>query len=295
MHMRPFHILLLLGCLLAGSTLWAEPALAQRSGQTPAAFEGVDMDERLGETIPTDIVFHDENGEDVTLDAYFDGEKPVVLNLVYHNCTMLCNVVLDSFTKSLAALDWTPGDEFEILTVSFNAIETADLARRQKERYVQQLGKPEAAPGWHFLTGTEASIERLTQAVGFQYRWVEAQQEFAHPAALIFLSGTGKITRYLYGVDVPASDLRPALVEASEGTVGTPLDQIFLFCFHYDPQANSYVANATNLMRLGGVLTVLALGFMLVFFWRREGRKHRLENGKRAAGDSRSKWELESG
>lgn len=286
MSLRYLHILLLLGCLFAGSLHWAEPAQAQRSGQTPEVFEGVDMDERLGETIPTNIVFHDEYGTDVTLASYFDGEKPVVLNLVYHNCTMLCNVVLDSFTKTLADLDWVPGEEFEILTVSFNAIETADLARRQKERYVQQLGKPEAATGWHFLTGTEAAIEQLTDAVGFQYRWIEAQQEFAHPAALIFLSGTGKITRYLYGVDVPARDVRPALVEASEGTVGTPLDQIFLFCYQYDPQANSYVANATNLMRLGGILTVLALGCMLVVFWRREGRKHKLETRK---------WELENG
>ncbi len=273
MRARWIHSLVLMGCLLAGGLLPAWPAAAQRTGQTPPGLDGVGLDERLGEALPLDAVFRDEAGQPTPLGAFFDGERPVLLNLVYHDCPMLCNLVLDRLTTTLGEMDWTPGGAFEVLTVSFNAIETPELARQQKARYLEVLGKPEAAAGWHFLTGEDAAIGRLTDAVGFRYRWIEAQQQFAHPATLIFLSGHGKITRYLYGLEYPPRDVRAALVEASEGTVGTTADKIFLYCFQYDPQANSYVPHAVNLMKGGGVLTLLALGTMLLYFWRREGRK----------------------
>ena len=263
-------------CLLLSSLLAAAPAPAQIAEQAARAYEGVGIDQRLGHAVPQDLVFQNETGEAVTLGTYFDGTRPVLLTLVYHTCPMLCNTLLDGFTGSLAAMTWVPGAEFEVLTVSFNAIDTPELARRQKARYLAQLGKPEAEEGWHFLTGDEAAINALTEAVGFNYRWVEAQQEYAHPAALIFLNGDGTITRYLPDLKPRPRDVRATLVETAEGSVGTLLDRAFLFCFQFDPEANTYALHATNAMRIGGLLTVLALGAMLFVLWRRETRRKKI-------------------
>ncbi len=246
---------------------------AQPSGQKLGVFEGVGMTEKLGGSLPLDLTFRDETGRTVKLGDYFGGEHPVVLNLVYHSCPMLCNLVLDGTTAAMKGLDWTPGDEFTALAISFSPAEGPEESARAKERYTQMLGKPEAASGWHFLTGSEESIQALTSAVGFEYKWVEAQQEYAHPAVVTFLSGEGKITRYLYGLDIPSRTMRTALLEASEGKIGSPLDQAILFCFQYDPSENSYVPDAINLMKAGGGLTLLALGSFLLFFWRRERRR----------------------
>ncbi len=251
---------------LAGS------AAAQRAGELPKAFEGVGIDERLGEHIPLDLTFTDENGATVSLGDYFDGERPVALNLVYFNCPMLCSLVLDGFTKTLEQMEWTPGEAFDVVTVSFAADETPDLAARAKERYLMVLDRPEAAKGWHFLTGSEENIHALADAVGFHFKWVEETQEYAHPTALILLGGDGKITRYLHGMQYEPRDVRTALVEASAGKVGTTVDRIVLYCFRYDSEANSYVADAVKLMKLGGGLTVLVLGLFLFIFWRRERR-----------------------
>jgi len=246
-------------------------ALAQRAGEMPAVFDSVGVTEHLGETIPGNITFRTSDGQTVAIEDYLGREKPVLLNLVYHDCPMLCNLVLDGVTAAMQEMSWTPGEQFEVLTVSFNKAETPALAARQKARYLDTYGRPAAANGWHFLTGEAASIDRLTRAVGFEYRWVEQQQQFAHPAVLIFLSPSGKISRYLYGLEYNPSDVRTALLEASEGTVGSTVDRVLLFCLQYDPNANSYVANAINIMKLGGLLTVLALGTVLLIFWRREG------------------------
>ena len=257
-------------CLLLGSVLMT--ASAQVAEQAAQAYEGVGIDQRLGAVVPDDLVFQNEVGETVPLGAYFDGARPVILTFVYHTCPMLCNTLLDGFTGSLAAMAWTPGQEFEVLTISFNAIDTPELASRQKARYVAQLGKQEAAEGWHFLTGDEAAINALTQAVGFNYRWVEQQQEYAHPAVLIFLTGDGTIARYLPDFRPRPLDLRATLVETSEGSVGSVLDRVFLYCFQFDPTANSYALHATNAMKIGGLLTVLALIATLFVLWRREVR-----------------------
>ena len=258
-------------CLLLGSVLTT--ASAQVAEQAAQAYEGVGIDQRLGEVVPQDLVFQNETGETVTLGTYLDGTRPVILTFVYHTCPMLCNTLLDGFTRSLAEMTWMPGQEFEVLTISFNAIDTPELASRQKARYVAQLGKPEAAAGWHFLTGDEAAIDALTQAVGFNYRWVEQQQEYAHPAALIFLTGNGTIARYLPDLTPRPLDVRATLVETSEGAVGSVLDRVFLFCFQFDPTANSYALHATNAMKIGGLLTVLALIATLFVLWRREVRR----------------------
>lgn len=255
------------------STLGALSAWAQRSGQQLAVFEGVGIEEQLGARIPLELTFFDEEGQPVVLQKFFDGRRPVVLALVYHDCPMLCNLVLDGLTRTLQQMSWTPGDQFEVLAVSFNHRETPEQARRQKVRYLEMLGKPAAGAGWHFLTGDSTTIRALTDAVGFYFRWVPEKQQFAHPAALIFLSGEGKISRYLYGLEHDPGDVRKALVEASEGRVGTVIDQVLLYCFQYDPNENSYVANAFNIMRLGGVVTMVVLGITLFLFWRRERRR----------------------
>jgi protein SCO1/2 len=261
---------LVLGILCAPPSAWA-----QRAGDMPAVFDSVGVDEQLGETIPGAITLYDSGGATVTLDEYLGRDRPVLLNLVYHDCPMLCNLVLDGLTAAMQEMSWTPGEQFEVLTVSFNAAETPEMAARQKARYLDTYGRTAAGSGWHFLTGDVAAIDRLTDAVGFEYRWVEEQQEFAHPAVLIFLSPSGKISRYLYGLEYDPSDVRTALVEASEGTVGSTVDRVLLYCLQYDPNANSYVADAINIMKLGGLLTVLALGTVLLIFWKREGRDQR--------------------
>jgi protein SCO1/2 len=267
---RLFRGILVLALALAVAGSGAADALAQKSGTTRKEFEGVGVTRHLGEKIPTDLTFKNADGEAVELSQYFDGETPVVLNLVYHDCPMLCGLMLSGITKTMDKLSWTPGQEYRVLTVSFNHRETPDVARKNKDTYVRRLGRPAAASGWHFLTGNQASIEALTGAVGFNFRWIEDEQEYAHPTTVIFLDGEGTVTRYIYGMELPKGDFRKALVEASNGNVGNPVDQIAMYCFQFDPNKNTYTANAFNIMKLGSGLTVLLLGAALFFFWRRE-------------------------
>ncbi|MEZ4702467.1 MAG: SCO family protein [Rhodothermales bacterium] len=247
-----------------------EPALAQKSGELPPIFEGVGLDQRLGEAIPDTLAFYDETGRLVRLSDYFNTGKPVLLSLAYQTCEMLCSVLLNGLTSTLGEMDWTPGEEFEVLTISFSAKDTPEVAAQQKAHYLDILGKPEAGEGWHFLTGSEASILTLAEAIGFRFKWVEEIQQYAHPATLTILTADGKISRYIQGLSFEARTVRLALLEASDGTIGSPIDQVTLYCLRYDPEANSYVLQATNLMKLGGLLTVLVLGLALVLFWKRE-------------------------
>jgi len=271
-------------CLAGG--IWALPeAHGQKSGTTKKEFEGVGVERHLGEQIPTDLTFRNAAGEAVELSRYFDGETPVVLNLVYHECPMLCGLMMNGITNTMQTLSWTPGQEYRVLTVSFNPRETPEIARKQKETYVKRFGRPESAGGWHFLTGSESAIHALTGAVGFNFRWIEDEQEYAHPTTLIFLSGSGTVTRYIYGMELPRGDFRKALVEASNGTVGNPVDQIAMYCFQFDPNKNTYTANAFNIMKLGSGVTVLILGVALFLFWRRE--RDDLERSQRSTSDRR--------
>lgn len=264
------YVWLLLSILLVGT------ASAQISGQQPDVFKDIGISEKLGSTIPGNLTFRDEQGKLVRIGDLLDGKRPVLLNLVYYSCPMLCNLLLDEQTSTLKEMAWTPGQQYEIITISFAPWDTPQMAAEHKARYLRQLGKPAAATGWHFLTGDEASIRAITQATGFKYKWVEEQKEFAHPAALIMLSGEGKITRYLYGLEHSPRDVRTALVEASQGKVGNVLDQVILFCFHYDANARGYVLQAKNVMKASGLLTMLALGSTLLVLWRREkGRQKR--------------------
>lgn len=261
----------LVALLLGGGVV--EHAEAQRTGQAREEYEGVGIDRKHGDSVPRDLTFTDHTGQEVTLGQYFDGERPVLLNLVYHDCPMLCGLLMNGVTTTIGDLEWTPGDEYTVLTVSFNPRETFEQAAEQRERYLDQLGREGAADGWHFLTGDAENIDALTDAVGFNLRWIESKQEFAHPTTYVFLSGEGTVSQYIHGMQLPQSDTRQALVEASNGKIGSPVDLVMLYCFQFDPNANTYTADAFNLMKIASVLTVLVLGGMLYVFWRRE-KKH---------------------
>lgn len=254
--------------------VWLLCVSAIASAQTgiPVALQDVGIDQKLNGQVPLDLEFRNENGDKVRLKEYF-GNKPVILSLVYYECPMLCTYVLNGLVRSLKPISFNPGKEFEIVTVSFNPEETADLAAQKKAVYLNEYGRPGASQGWHFLTGSAESIRQLTKAVGFKYKYDPKDKQFAHASGIMVVTPEGKLARYLYGVEYSARDIRLALVEASQNKIGTPADQLLLFCFHYDPTVGKYSANATNFVRLGGILTVLGLGVFIVIAIRREREK----------------------
>ena len=252
----------------------APPAQAQRSGQQRAALEGVGVTQKLGASVPQDLTFRNEAGEAVQLSEYFDGERPVALTLNYHNCPMLCQVQLRKFATALGKLSWTPGEKFRVLTVDINPDEGPEMAREAQERYRGAFDEPDVAmDGWHFLTGNKPAITALADSVGFHYRYLEDKQQYAHPAAVIFLSGTGKITRYFTTLDPAPGNLRTALVEASDGEIGSVADKVFLACAQFNPDSNSYSASALKVMQYGSGLLALIMGGALFVFWRRENEQ----------------------
>jgi protein SCO1/2 len=246
---------------------------AQLAEQVPAALENVGITEHLDAKLPLDLEFRDENGGVVTLASYFDGDHPVILTLNYYKCPMLCGLMLNGLVDGLRSMDWSPGDEFEIVTVSINPLETPELATAKKQNYLKLLDRPTAAEGWHFLTGRELEINRLAETVGFGYAYDPETQGYAHAAALMVCTPDGRVARYLYGIEYPAQKLKFALLEAAEGTVGSTLDQLILYCYHYDPTNRRYSPVAMNIMRLGGGATVLILGISLGVLWFREWRR----------------------
>lgn len=245
--------------LLAFALGLVPSAWAQLAGQTVPGTESVGLDDRIGDRIPTHLAFTDETGQTVQLADYYGQGRPVLIQLVYYNCPQLCNLLLDGWTRTAAEIAPTPGEEYTLLTISFDPTETPEQAARQKAKEIQNLGRPEAASGWHFLTGTDRNIKALADAVGFRYQWNEDAGQYAHPAAVTFTSPQGTITRYLVGVGFEPTDVRAAIAESSEGTVGTFVDQFIMFCFQYDPTTHTYTADVTNLMRAGAGLTVLLL------------------------------------
>ena len=230
---------------------------------TPGVLSQIGFDQRLGESVPLDLSFTDEAGRGVRLGDYF-GKRPVVLSLVYYDCPMLCTLSLNGLSAALEVLSFVPGQEFEVVTVSFDPKETPALAAAKKKAYLSRYKRPGAEVGWHFLTGSAESVTALTRAVGFRYVWDEATKQFAHPAGVVVLTPEAKISHYLFGVEYAPKDLRLALVAAGGGRIGGPADQLLLYCYRYDPQAGAFSANILNLVRLLGVLTVLSLaGYIL--------------------------------
>jgi protein SCO1/2 len=249
--------------------LFATSACAETT--LPRALRDVRFDQKLDAQVPLDLTFSDEAGKRVTL-ADYCGKKPVILVLAYYRCPMLCTLVLNGLVQALLELPFDAGREFEVVAVSFDARETPDLAAEKKKTYCERYGRPGAAAGWHFLTGDQESIDALTQAVGFGYSYDSARDQFAHASGLVVLTLTGKVSRYLYGIKFAPRDVRLGLVEASDNKIGSPVDQVLLFCFHYDPAEGKYGAKVMTFVRAGGVLTLVSLIAMVMYFLRREGR-----------------------
>ncbi|HEU4767092.1 MAG TPA: SCO family protein [Pyrinomonadaceae bacterium] len=239
----------------------ARPSAGNPSTGLPTALRDVRIEQKLDQQLPLDLSFRDENGQQVTLGKYF-GKKPVVLSLVYYDCPMLCTQILNAMVTSFRVLPFEVGKEFDVVTISFDPRETAQLAAAKKKVYVDYL--PEkmhagAQTGWHFLTGDAASIERITDAVGFRYHYDEATKQFAHASGIMIATPEGKLSRYFYGVDYAARDLRLGLIESSQSKIGSPVDQLLLYCYHYDPATGKYGAAVMRVMRIAGVLTLVAL------------------------------------
>jgi protein SCO1/2 len=234
----------------------------------------VGIDQRLNQQVPLGLIFRDEAGNEVHLQDYFDG-RPVVLVLAYYRCPMLCTEVLNGLTKSLQAIPFSMGQQYRVVTVSFDPNEHSDLAAAKKVAYVKSYGKSGAETGWHFLTGEQASIDRLTQAVGFRYVYDPALNQFAHASGIYLLTPEGKIARYFFGIDFPPRDLRLALVEASAGKIGSPADQLLLMCYHYDESTGRYTPSIMGFIRLGGVATLAVVGLLIGRAWFQERRSHR--------------------
>lgn len=247
-------------------------AITEAQSDLPPVLKGVDVEEHLGELVPQDMQFTDENGQPVRLSQVLPKDKPVVVTLVYYDCPMLCNLVINGLVKSLQETGLELGRDFEAVTVSIDPKDSPAQSTDRRRRHLQALGKPESAP-WHFLTGTEENIRRLADALGFQYKYDEGTKQYAHPAVVHVLTPEGSISRYLYGTTFPPKDLRLALLEAAGGRVGTSFDRIILSCFKYDTAQRRYGFYIFGFLRLGALMVFFSLSAMLIYFWRRELKK----------------------
>ncbi|MGI8811437.1 MAG: SCO family protein [Pyrinomonadaceae bacterium] len=278
--------------LLAAAFLFAlEPARAQKtehynsplyspkyydpsqgtSNGLPDALQTIGIDQRLGQQLPLDAEFKDENGQPVKLGQFFNNGRPVVLALVYYECPMLCNQVLNGLMGSMKGISLDPGKDFDVLAVSFDARENdkADLAKNKKASYIERYGRPGTENGWHFLTGNQASIDAITSAAGFKYKWDDRSNQFAHASAIMIVTPEGKMSKYMYGIDYAPRDLKFGLMESAESKVGTRADQLLLYCYHYDPATGKYGFAILAVIRFFAVLTLLGMATMGFVFWRR--------------------------
>jgi len=250
----------------------------QNVGVRPELLKEVGIDQKLNSSIPLDLMFRDEHGKSVALGQYF-GSKPVILTLVYYNCPMLCTQVLNGLDRSLEQIPMTIGRDFYVVTVSIDSTDQPPLAEAKQAVYLGMYNRPGSAAGWHFLTGEESQIKQLAAAVGFRYAYDPDSKQYAHASGIMLLTPEGKISRYFYGVTYPERDMRLGLVEASEGKIGSPVDQVLLFCYHYDPHTGKYGLLISRVIQLGGLVTVLIGGIFLILLFR--GEHYELQ-GKRA-------------
>jgi len=235
----------------------------------PPGLKNVGIEQHLNEQIPPELIFRDENGNQVRLADYF-GRKPMILNLVYYQCPMLCGEVLSGLESTLRVLKFDVGNQFDVLTVSFDPRETPAMATAKKAEFLKRYGRPGATQGWHFLTGPQQSIDALTKTAGFQYEYDANSGQFAHTTAIMVLTPEGRIAQYYYGVEYAPKDLRLGLIQASQNKIGNLADQVLLYCYHYDPATGKYGAVVMRILRLAGAATILTLGlFMIVMFRRR--------------------------
>jgi protein SCO1/2 len=246
-------------------------AQAQAPATRPAILSKVSIDQRLGQRVPLDLTFRDDNGASVTLASCFH-DRPVILTPVYYKCPMLCTLTLNQLTRSLNMISQNVGEQFDIVTFSFDPRETPDLAAEKKRMYLKAYRRKGAETGWHFLTGSEDSIHRLADAIGFHYTWDAQNQIYAHASGILVLMPDGTISRYFLGVDYPSADLQQAIADASRNTVAPPAEQIFLYCFHYDPATGKYGLIINRAIQAFGTITLIVLVLMIGLFLRRERR-----------------------
>lgn len=278
-HHRAISLAVLLGCLMLISV---RHVLAQEI--PPDRPPAVGLDQRLNVQVPLDLVFRDEQGQQVQLGDFF-GSRPVILTLGYYQCPMLCSLVRHGLLASLQELSFDAGNQFDVVNVSIDPREEPSIAAAQKAMYVQSYRRPGAAGGWHFLTGEETSIRTLAGAVGFRYAYDPQIAQYAHPAGIMVVTPRGRIARYFYGIDYPAQDLRLALVEASENQIGSPTDQFLLLCYHYDPKTGKYSLAILRLTRIIGSASALALGLGVFMLFRRERHKSQPMTGSPILGE----------
>ncbi len=262
------------GFLSAGAWANYEPKAAPMvATEAPKDLEGVGIDEQRGSQIDLNLKFKDESGQEVSLARYFgDSQQPVILSPVYYSCPGLCNFHLNALTDGMKQMDWTLGEKFKAIAVSFDVTEDSKVASKKKAAYMTAYGRPAAETGWHFLTGDEANVKALMTNLGFKYKWSAEANEWAHASAAIIVTPDGKISRYLPGLQIDPKDLKLALNEASSGKIGTFVDKLVLYCFQYNPHQSKYTLYAFNIMKLGGALMVLVLALWLLPIWIRSRR-----------------------
>ncbi len=248
-----------------------QPQAGLPSDQMPGALQNVGFEQRLDAMLPLDLTFRNEDGREVALGEYF-GKRPVLLAFVYYECPMLCSQVLNGITSALMALDERAGREFDVVAVSFDPREQPPMAAAKKKSYLDRYNRANAERGWHFLTGSEASIAALTEAAGFKFAWDEQTQQYAHASGFVIATPEGRLSRYFFGIEYAPRDLKFALMESSAGRIGSLVDQVLLYCYHYDPETGSYSFVAMRAVRLGGAVTLLALVGFVVVALRREQR-----------------------
>jgi protein SCO1/2 len=266
-----------LAAFATATLLWAAPLHAQGlapeavdpASAKPGLLGKIGLDQKIGQKIPLDLPFTDDSGRPATLGQYF-GKRPVLLVLAYYECPMLCTQVLNGVVSAVGILNFQVGREFDVVVVSFNPKEGPGLAAQKKAAYVERYGRPGSADGWHFLTGTQASIDALTSAVGFRYAYDEKIGQYAHGAGMELLTPSGVLSKYFYGIEFSARDIRLGLIEASNERIGTPIDDVLLLCYHYDPATGKYGAAVLGLVRAGGVATMLAFAVFLTVSLRRD-------------------------
>jgi len=257
----------------------AQDLLNMRGADRPTPLSNVNIQQKLNSRLPLEAEFKDEAGHDVKLGQYFDGKRPVILTLVYYECPMLCTQVLNGLVRAARVLPFEAGKDFDVVVISFDARETPKEAAEKKAMYMKAYGRPETAPAWHYLTGSLASIKTVTQAVGFYYQWDVHTAMFAHASAIYVATPDGRLSKYFMGIEYSPKDLRLGLVDASAGKIGTLVDQVLLFCYHFDPQSAKYTPFALGLLRVAGLATLLTMGGFVVITLRRESR----QKGSRAA------------
>lgn len=261
----------------ATASVGAEPSVRSED----QVLERIGFDQKLDVSLPLDAVFTDYRGEDVTLGSYF-GERPVIVAPIYYNCPMLCGLIVNGLLESIKEVAFNPGEDYDIVVVSFDPRETADLAESNRKVFLERLGRVGAETGVHFLVGEEDQIHRLTEAIGFKYEWVPEIDDFAHASGVVLATPDGRTSRYFFGIDYPPRDMRLGLVEASENKIGSPVDRLLLFCYHYDPKTGEYGLLVHRVVNTAAATTAGLLGLFLFVMLRAERRR----KDKRGGGDA---------